>query len=118
MSNLITADEYQALVRERWTEEEFLRAVLALAKDRGWLSYHARPAMSRGGKFLTAVQGSGKGFPDLVLVRDSVVWAELKTATGRLRPEQAGWIAQLKLARQAVFLWRPADWATIERVLR
>lgn len=96
------------------TEAELLAAVRSLARLTGWLCYHTRDS-----------RGSDPGFPDLVLVRDGrVVFAELKSAKGRLRPEQSLWIQALdrvELEGRGVtsVVWRPHDWTSgeIENVL-
>lgn len=66
---------------------------------------------------MTAVQGDGAGFPDLVLVRERVVWVELKSDIGVLSDEQEIWIAMLHRAGQEVYVWKPCDWDTILEVL-
>ncbi len=101
------------------TEEEFLRQVIELARVFGWRTAHFRPAMTASGRWVTAVQGNGKGFPDLVLVRgDRILFVELKTDVGRLTNEQADWLSALKAAGAAVYLWRPADWEQIVATLK
>ena len=54
----------------------------------------------------------------MLLVRERVVWIELKSETGRLSPEQAAWIDALKAAGQEVYVWRPDQWPEIREVLR
>jgi hypothetical protein len=74
---------------------------------------------------------SPKGFPDLVLVRrDRLIFAELKSAKGRVTPEQALWLADLEAchigAQQyvsqghalEVYVWRPDDIERIAEILR
>lgn len=101
----------------RITEHEFLRQVLEYARLHGWLCAHFRPARTAQG-WRTAVQGDGKGFPDLVLVRDRLVAAELKRSRReRPRPEQVAWIGALRAAGVEAHCWAPEDWAEIERVL-
>jgi hypothetical protein len=63
------------------------------------------------------VQGDGRGFVDLILVRDRVVWAELKAEAGRLTAEQEAWAESLRGAGQEVYCWKPSDWLEIVRVL-
>src|SRR5688572_18963769 len=72
----------------RVTEREFQRDVIALAKANGWLVAHFRTARTvrRDGtvRYQTPVQADGAGYPDLVLLRGSVMLvAELKTDMGR-----------------------------------
>jgi hypothetical protein len=87
-------------------EKDFMAAVVALAKKRGFLVYH--PFDSR---------KSTAGFPDLVLVRERVIFAELKTDIGKTTADQERWIEGLGYAKAEVHLWRPEDWAEIERLL-
>jgi hypothetical protein len=47
------------------------------------------------------------GFPDLVLLGDRVAFVELKTDTGRVRPDQQIWLDGLRAAGQAVYVIRP-----------
>jgi len=101
-----------ASVRARATampEEDFLEAVLRLAKLYGWRSFHARPAMTAKGP-RTAVAGDGVGFPDLVLVhpRHRVMFVELKRDGGDLAPEQGVWQRALIDAGAACHVWWPA----------
>jgi len=94
------------------TEAAFQRAVLDLAAWHGYtLVFHDNdPRRNR------------RGFPDLVLLRERdgrLLFAELKSATGKVRPEQARWLAALQYGGALAFLWRPADLedGTIGRVL-
>jgi hypothetical protein len=97
------------------TEAEFTSAVIDLAKYRGWLVCHFRPARTVKG-WRTPIEGD-KGFPDLVLARQGrVIFAELKVGKGALRPEQAAWAEALG---NEVYLWKPADLRdTIPNALR
>jgi len=49
------------------TEAQFLKQVVAVAKLRGWLIYHAKPAQV-GERWATHFQGDA-GFPDFVMFR-------------------------------------------------
>lgn len=98
------------------SEAAFQQQVLNLAGFYGWRSYHTHDS-----------RRSQAGFPDLVLLRDAeLIFAELKTDTGRVRPEQKLWIGALgALSLQLqhdleqldhdsdvhvdVYLWRPRD---------
>lgn len=88
------------------TEKQFQAQVMQLAKLRGWNCYHTHDSRK-----------SAAGFPDLVLVRRKVLYAELKSEKGELSPEQERWIAALLEAGQEVYLWRPSDWPEIMKVL-
>lgn len=63
---------------------------------------------------------SPKGFPDLVLLRPPrLIFAELKSETGKTRPDQDAWLDTLReLPGAEVFLWRPTDIEQIAEVLR
>ena len=106
------AERYSSMtiveIRDLWTEAEFQRAVVNLAKSYGWgLQYHTFDSRL-----------SAKGFPDLVLCNGRrVVFAELKSARGKASEEQLAWLAALGDAGEEAFLWRPGDWDEIEGVL-
>ena len=104
----------------RMSENELLDCVLETAALFGWRSMHQRPGRLANGSWRTATQGDGKGWPDLVLVRDRVLYAELKSATGRLSEDQSEWLLALEKAHVEVHVWRPEQWTdgTIESVLR
>ena len=93
-------------------EDELLQRVLLLAKAYGWRTAHFRPARTASG-WRTAVGGDGVGFTDLVLVRERVVWIELKSQTGVQSPDQKEWAAALLAAGEEYYLWRPSDLGTI-----
>lgn len=100
------------------TEAELQAAVVQMARTFGWRVAHFRPARTAKG-WRTAVGYDGAGFPDLVLARDRVVFAELKGDGGRLRPEQNEWGAVLERAGAEWYVWTPADWMAgdVDRVL-
>jgi VRR-NUC domain len=101
------------------TEQELLDNVLEMARLFGWRVAHFRPAMTKHG-WRTPVSADGKGFPDLVLVRDRVIFVELKAAKGHMSPEQLDWMAAFSNANAECHVWRPIDWldGTIETALR
>lgn len=117
----LTRDEYDAHVAATMLEAVLEERVRTLAKVYGWRRYHTlRP------------KGSPAGFPDDVLVRrNRLIFAELKTAKGKTTGDQDGWLADLRAVELAasyapgpnpieVYLWRPADLiaGAIEAVLR
>jgi hypothetical protein len=99
-------------------EIDFQKAVLDLAKRNGWRTAHFRPGRTSNGGWKTAVAGDGKGFVDLVLVRERVVWAELKIPPNTLSVDQLSWRDALLAAGQEWYEWTPKDWQRIEEVLR
>lgn len=100
------------------TEEEFQSQIIHLAKLYGWRTAHFRASLNRRGKWQTAVQGDGKGFPDLVLVRDRVIWVELKKEDGATTPDQEAWISALLASGQIVYIWRPSMLKEIMEILQ
>jgi hypothetical protein len=91
----------------RTSEKKFLAKVVKHATDHGWMSYHT-----------WASANSAPGFPDLVLVRgDRLIFAELKVGTNRPTKDQTAWLDALAGAGVPAYLWRPEDWAEIERTL-
>lgn len=101
------------------TEHELQSAVMDAARILGWRRAHFRAAMTKHG-WRTPVEGEGKGFPDLVLVRERIVWVELKGHGGKVSPEQREWLDALDRAGAECYLWTPSSWTSgeIERVLR
>lgn len=81
------------------TEEQLQREVEKMCDDLGLLHWHDN--FSRRNR---------PGFPDLVIVGTvGVLFAELKSADGRLKPAQREWCVRLRAAGQHYRLWRPAD---------
>jgi hypothetical protein len=106
----------QAKVPPKQTEESFLRQVLELAKLYGWHTAHFRSARTSKG-WRTAVQGDGKGFVDVVLVRERVIFVEIKNDRGNRSAEQLWWAQWLDRAKAEYYCWKPSDWDTIVRIL-
>ncbi len=97
-----TAEHLADVARAVRLEDDLLDHVTELATWAGWTWHHE-----------TDSRKTRAGFPDLVLVhprKRRVLWAELKSATGRLRPEQATWRDVLLAAGQEWHLWRPQHW--------
>jgi hypothetical protein len=87
-------------------EREWQNQVLGLAKMMGWTYYKSfRP------------KKSPSGFPDLVLVRDRVLFVELKREKTKPRPSQVEWLEALEKAGAEVYTWRPSDLEQVGRVL-
>lgn len=107
----------------RQTEKQFQASVVRYAELMGWRTWSDRATNRRrrcpGCGAWTAGARNAAGLPDLILVRrPRLVWVELKSDRGTLRPEQTVWLEELRASGQEVYLWRPSDWETIERVLR
>lgn len=80
------------------TEAELERAVRDLLGYYRLFGYH--PHDSR---------RSEPGWPDWVIVGTRILWRELKSSTGQLRPEQRRVRDLLGAAGQDWAVWRPAD---------
>lgn len=88
------------------SEKHLLSQVRDLARICGWMTYHHPYSL-----------GADPGFPDLVLVRDRVIFAELKGPRGRLSPQQEKWLDALKDAGAEVYIWYPEDLEKAAKVL-
>jgi hypothetical protein len=109
------AEARAARRRRGHPEQTFTDGVKRYAIRGGWLPYHTLRS-----------KGSDPGFPDLILMRPPrLVIAELKVAGGTVTDWQQAWLTGFEiLARLAgphliieIYVWRPADWPTIEAVL-
>lgn len=81
------------------TEAELMANVRDLANRIGLRCYHTHDS-----------RRSDAGWPDLAVVGRRLILRELKTESGRLRPEQAAWIEDLQNAGVDTGVWRPSDW--------
>lgn len=90
------------------SEDDLQEAVLAHADMMGWLAFHDNDS-----------RRNRAGLPDLLLVRERVIFAELKRQKGKYRDAQRTWMEALARAGVEVYLWRPTDWldGSIEKVL-
>lgn len=89
------------------TERAFQAQVVQYAKLHGWLVFHDFDS-----------RRSEPGLPDLLMVRGSrLVFAELKVGKNKLSAAQEKWVAALSVTANAVYVWRPEDWQSIELVL-
>ncbi|WP_424217036.1 VRR-NUC domain-containing protein (plasmid) [Streptomyces sp. BI20] len=92
------------------TEEQFRRQVRHLAELRGWtLAYHTHNS-----------RRSDAGWPDEVFGHPAAgrtLFVELKTDTGRVRPEQRTWLTHLAACGLEAALWRPRDMPLIVATL-
>lgn len=103
------------------TEQEFQLQVTDLAELYGWSWVHFRPAQTAKG-WRTPVSGPlGKGWVDLVLVRERdsrILFVELKADKGKVSLDQESVHRILTTAGHPVEVWRPADFALLAMVLR
>lgn len=81
------------------TEAEWQLLLVEYAHLRGWWIYHTHDS-----------RRSQPGWPDLVLLRPpEALFVEVKSASGRVSPEQAEVLQQLMRCDLEVHVWRPAD---------
>lgn len=99
-----------------YPENDFQERVIYLAHLYGWKVAHFRPARTQEG-WRTAVAADGKGFLDLVMVRERLVVAELKYGNNDLSDDQRNWFDWFKRAQVETYTWWPEDWDEIEKVL-
>lgn len=86
LADLMTEKEWQALIVEH-------------ARLHGWSGYHQFDS-----------RRSQPGWPDLVLVRPpELLMVELKSASGKLTPEQADTLTSLAACGVETAIWRPCD---------
>lgn len=124
-SQNMTADEYQTYLRTgvlplrvtkaarsrrppyqpsheatTWTETQYQREIVKLAKDEGHYVYHTHDS-----------RRSEKGFPDLVIIPEDrpIIFLEVKTQTGIVKPEQQRVIDRLVKVGEIAYIVRPAD---------
>ncbi len=88
-------------------EADWRAQVRDLARLYGWKVYYHPYSL-----------GADAGFPDLVMVRDRVIFVELKGPKGRLSVEQERWIQALDAAGAEWYVWWPDDLDKVEEVLR
>lgn len=120
-----TIADGRAILDAAMSEAELQREVIECAQYLGYRVAHFRPARTKDG-WRTPVAADGRGFPDLVMVREHpagherVVYAELKSQTGEVEPDQQAWIDALRAAGEEVYVWYPRHWSSglVEAVLR
>jgi len=87
----------------RVTEAQLQARVIELAVWEGLAVFHCH----------NSLRSTGPGYPDLTIAgAGGMLFAELKSATGILAPDQRAWRDRLRAAGQLWRLWRPADWAS------
>lgn len=85
------------------------RDIIAKARELGWkVAHFTAVETSRGWR--VPVAADGKGFPDLVLVRERVIVAEVKEGGHKPRPEQAEWLSAFRMAGIEAYVWTRPRW--------
>lgn len=95
------AKDYQDQMTLAWSEEQLQDHVCQLLDAGGWTWHHE-----------TDSRRSKAGFPDLVMLHPRwgvLLWRELKSEKGRVRPDQQRWLDDLVTSGQDASVWRPRD---------
>jgi hypothetical protein len=88
-------------------ERDWQQQVQQLATLHGWRWFHDNDS-----------RRNPAGLPDLLMVKGSRLLAvELKTETGRVRPEQTAWLDALAATGAETAIWRPSDIEHVQSVL-
>lgn len=87
-------------------EKQIQSAILDIARVLGWRVYHTFDSRK-----------SQAGFPDLVLVRDRVIYAEVKRAGQKPRQSQVDWLNALSRAGAEVYVWTEDDYDEVASIL-
>lgn len=104
----MTATTAARRAKPTMSEDDLLRAVLDMCRRLSLRTAHFRPALSKSGRWMTAVQGDGKGWPDLTIVGPGgVLFRELKAEGKYPEPEQRLWLEALTVAGANVGVWKP-----------
>jgi len=81
------------------SEAELQRLVAELCARLGLHHYHTFDS-----------RRSEPGFPDSVIIGSEIMFRELKSADGVLKPEQRRWGSRIQRAGGNWAVWRPVDW--------
>jgi len=107
--------------------KDLQKAIIGLARTHGWRVAHTPPILAavrgKGGtieqRWMTPVQADGKGFPDLLLLRERPLAIEVKGAGDKLRPEQSTWLSAFRMAGVEAYVITEADWPDkVSEILR
>jgi len=88
------------------SEKDFQSWVIEQAESNGWDWYHTFNS-----------KRSKSGYPDLMMWRERVLFAEVKSEDGVVSATQANVIDDLRAAGAEVYVWRPSDMLEVVRVL-
>ena len=123
--------EARTAMNKAMSEADLQRWVIQTAQTLGWRVHHSRTTKTqrRDGSVVyhTPISGDA-GFFDLVLIHleHGIIFAELKSQSGRLSERQRSWFDVAFGAKDSfdftgllrLKLWRPSDRDDIERILK
>ena len=98
------------------SERDFQASIVDLARLCGWRVVHFHDSRREVGGELVG-DSDAKGWPDLTLIRDRILYREVKTEKGRVTKSQDRMIVSLLAAGGDAKVWRPSDWDEIQEVL-
>lgn len=111
---------WRVVARSPLREADLQKSVITSAQFLGWKVMHPLPGkVDRGRGYATTTMGDGKGYPDLTLVRERIVWVELKAEGKYLTVEQKLWRDWILAAGGEWYCWKPKDWfdGTVDMIL-
>ena len=88
---------------------DWQKSVIEIARLYGWKVMHLGKAKTKTGRWLTPVGADGAGFPDLLMLRERVLVAELKSMRDTLRANQRVWLGAFLGAGCTAVTWKPCD---------
>lgn len=98
---------------------EWEDTIIETAQMLGWKVMRIRPVFDgKRKRWVTGIAADGKGWPDLTLVRERIVVAELKAGSGQTSAEQRAWLERLAAAGCEAYVWRDTDYEKIVATLR
>ena len=101
------------------SEADWQQQFTQLAKLLGWRFMHVRRSLGKGRKWTTATNVDG--WPDLTLWSERhpgrVLFVELKSEAGRLRPAQEAVLGEMSRSGLEVYVLRPSDLGLAQRIL-
>ena len=104
--------------RERISGQKLQKGIIDLAHRYGFIAAHFTAVKTDYG-WRVPVSADGRGFPDLIMVRERLIAVEVKGDGDTLRPDQKRWQAALRMANVEYHVFTPAMWVdgTIEAIL-
>lgn len=88
------------------TEKELTTQLVDIARMTGWRRYHTWRS-----------KHSAAGYPDETLVRERLIFVELKTEKGKLSDDQRDWLRALLAANAETYVIRPRNLEQIAAIL-
>ena len=108
-------------------EKDFLRWVTAKAEEHGWRTAHFGASVNIVQRGANDPRGPGKivipdkgaaGFPDLICVRERLLFAELKLTPNKPTANQLAWIESIREAGVEMHVWNDRMLEEIERTFK